>query len=181
MATLQPCRSGVIFSHRFRISGVHFLLTATEDGLYSFDFGKRRFKPCREKAVPQGIRKLLRCSESRLRSYFAGKRIDFSTLSVDWSGYSRFERAALCELRQIPWGRKATYQFLARQIGRPRASRAVGSVLHANRLPVIVPCHRILPKRGGIGGFALGKRWKKRLLKLECIGVDTQVRELDSV
>ena len=85
-----------------------------------------------------------------------------------------FEKQVLKALKKIPWGEIGCYQDLAKQAGRPEATRYVGRILHRNRLPIIIPCHRILPKGGGYGGFAKGVQMKKRLLKLESCSVDTR-------
>ena len=69
-------------------------------------------------------------------------------------------------IRQIPFGQTRTYQQLAEQIGHPCAARAVGGACAANRLLLAVPCHRVVASRG-LGGFALGLAWKKKLLALE--------------
>jgi O-6-methylguanine DNA methyltransferase len=69
-------------------------------------------------------------------------------------------------IRQIPFGQTVTYQELAARIGSPGAARAVGGACAANRLLLAVPCHRVVACRG-LGGFALGLAWKRKLLALE--------------
>lgn len=71
---------------------------------------------------------------------------------------------ALC---RIPYGETITYGELARMIDRPKAVRAVGSAVGANPLLYMIPCHRVLPKAGGIGGFRAGKSVKEQLLTIE--------------
>ena len=70
-------------------------------------------------------------------------------------------------LGSIPYGETRSYSQLAAQIGNPKAVRAVGNALGRNPLPIIIPCHRVLAKGGGLGGFGGGIEMKKRLLKLE--------------
>ena len=113
---------------------------------------------------------------SLLKAYLEAKSVSFEGLPVDWSGYKDSQRKVLEELRKIPRGRTKSYQFLAERTGRPQAARYIGNVLGSNRLPIILPCHRIIRKGGGMGGFSKGVRWKKWLLKLEGAGVDTQGR-----
>lgn len=69
-------------------------------------------------------------------------------------------------LSLIPFGQTATYQEIATQVGSPNAARAVGGACGANRLPLAVPCHRVVG-RHGLGGFAYGLDWKRELLRLE--------------
>ncbi len=68
---------------------------------------------------------------------------------------------------RIPLGQVRTYKWVARKIGRPKAYRAVGQVLKNNPYPLIIPCHRIIESNGKLGGYAGGKKTKKRLLDLE--------------
>ncbi|MBE0466082.1 MAG: methylated-DNA--[protein]-cysteine S-methyltransferase [Candidatus Desulforudis sp.] len=103
----------------------------------------------------------------RLGGYFAGRRVDFSDVPIDWSGYSPFGRTVLEACRKVPFGRTITYTALAREVGKPRAARAVGNALGANRTPLVVPCHRIVRSDGSPGGFTGGAEWKRRLLLLE--------------
>ena len=102
-----------------------------------------------------------------IQRYLKGEKIDFRNLPVDWRGYTPFSRRVLRELRKTGWGRTRTYQDLSREAGSPSGARAVGQVLHRNRLPIVVPCHRVLPKGGGLGGFLKGVRVKASLLRLE--------------
>ena len=71
---------------------------------------------------------------------------------------------AACE---IPLGEVRTYAWVARKIGQPKAARAVGQALKKNPYPIIVPCHRVVSSNGALGGYALGERKKKLLLRLE--------------
>jgi len=69
--------------------------------------------------------------------------------------------------RLIPYGETRSYLWVAVQIGKPGAARAVGQALGRNPLPVIVPCHRVIAADGGLGGFTGGLEMKRRLLELE--------------
>jgi AraC family transcriptional regulator, regulatory protein of adaptative response / methylated-DNA-[protein]-cysteine methyltransferase len=71
------------------------------------------------------------------------------------------------ELRRIPAGETRTYGEVAAAIGEPRAARAVGSACGANPVPVVVPCHRVVPAGGGVGSYGLGPERKRRLLRQE--------------
>jgi methylated-DNA-[protein]-cysteine S-methyltransferase len=85
------------------------------------------------------------------------------------SGYSSFERRVWQVTSSIPAGETRTYQWVACQIGNPRAVRAVGRALSRNPLPIIIPCHRVIRKDGNIGGYSLGKRKKEVLLRKEAL------------
>ena len=160
--------------HSFKAGSVSFRLGATPRGLYSLEFGKRARLPRTKKPVPSKVRLLIKRTASLLKAYLDAKSVSFENLPVDWSGYEDSQREVLEELRKIPRGRTESYQFLAQQTGRPKAARYIGNVLGSNRLPIVLPCHRIIRKGGGMGGFSKGLRWKKWLLKLEGAGVDTQ-------
>ena len=91
---------------------------------------------------------------------------DLAALPLQFPPASDFRRGVWEAIRRIPFGQTATYQQLAEQMGTPRAARAVGGACAANRLLLAIPCHRVVA-RGGLGGFALGLEWKRRLLALE--------------
>lgn len=101
-----------------------------------------------------------------LREYVEGQRHQFA-LELDWSSFKPFQRAVLEAARQIPFGETRSYGWIAKQIGKPRASRAVGQVLRTNPIPIILPCHRVISGDGGLGGYAGGLALKRKLLTLE--------------
>ena len=78
-----------------------------------------------------------------------------------------FQRQVFQAVSKIPFGQVRSYQWIAEQIGRPRAARAVGSALKKNKNLFVVPCHRVIKSEGSIGGYILGKRIKRMLLDLE--------------
>ena len=75
--------------------------------------------------------------------------------------------AVLRELARVPYGSTATYGELAARMGRPRAARAVGTVLNRNRIPIVLPCHRVVGASGSLVGYAGGLERKVALLELE--------------
>jgi len=101
----------------------------------------------------------------RLRIYFGGHRVDFPD-KLDLSG-TAFQRAVWTAARFIPYGETRSYKWVAEQIDKPKAVRAVGQALGRNPLPIIVPCHRVLASNGNLGGFAGGLEMKRFLLNLE--------------
>jgi len=102
----------------------------------------------------------------RFKRYFSGHRVNF-TDELDLSGATDFQRGVWEETRLIPYGETRSYAWVAKQIGKPEAARAVGQALGKNPLPVIIPCHRVLTSDGKIGGFTGGVETKKMLLHLE--------------
>lgn len=101
-----------------------------------------------------------------LNEYLSGRRSRFA-VPLDLSGLTPFSRAVLDATSHVPFGETRTYHEIAREIGNPGASRAVGNALNKNPIPLIVPCHRILPTGKGIGKYAGGVETKQRLLTLE--------------
>ena len=113
---------------------------------------------------PTLLPKLVRSFES----YFQGKPVRFD-VRLDTEELPEFRRLVLQACRKIPRGTTATYADLARAAGRPKATRAAGSAMANNPLPLVIPCHRVLRSDGKIGGFSSpqGVRQKTRLLQLE--------------
>jgi len=106
--------------------------------------------------------------QKQLRDYFGGKPVHFE-VTFDLSGLSEFQRRVLEACARLDYGQTVTYGELARRIGKPKASRAVGAALGRNRLPLVIPCHRVVGCGGGLGGFSAeqGVRMKRFLLNLE--------------
>jgi methylated-DNA-[protein]-cysteine S-methyltransferase len=75
--------------------------------------------------------------------------------------------SVLRELARVPYGETTTYGALANRVGHPRAARAVGTVMHRNRIPIVLPCHRVVGSTGDLTGYAGGLDRKRMLLELE--------------
>lgn len=103
---------------------------------------------------------------TQLGEYFARERTTF-TIPMKLHG-TRFQEAVWSELSRIPWGETITYGELARRVGSPTGSRAVGQANGKNPIPIIVPCHRVVASNG-IGGYAGGLTTKRALLAVEGI------------
>jgi O-6-methylguanine DNA methyltransferase len=101
----------------------------------------------------------------QLREYFSCTRHEFD-LALDMRG-TPFQRAVWAQIARIPYGTTTTYGEIARQIGHPRAARAVGGANGANPLPIIIPCHRVVGARGALAGYGAGLATKATLLQLE--------------
>ena len=104
-------------------------------------------------------------TERQLGDYFAGRRRSF-TVPLDFRGTS-FQKMVWQALLTIPFGETRTYGEIARQIGRPSASRAVGAANGRNPISIVAPCHRVLGSNGALTGFAGGLAAKRHLLDHE--------------
>jgi O-6-methylguanine DNA methyltransferase len=101
-----------------------------------------------------------------LREYAEGRRREFD-LRLDWSAVKPFQRDVLRVTDSIRFGETRTYAWVAREIGKPRAARAVGRALATNPIPIVLPCHRVLGSDGGLHGYGGGLPLKRKLLELE--------------
>jgi methylated-DNA-[protein]-cysteine S-methyltransferase len=109
----------------------------------------------------------LAATRAALEAYFEGTD-ETLELPVDLSLVrSAFRRDALEELRHVGAGQVVTYGELARRIDHPRAARAIGTACATNPVPIVVPCHRVLPGSGGVGNYGGGPEIKRRLLAHE--------------
>jgi methylated-DNA-[protein]-cysteine S-methyltransferase len=100
-----------------------------------------------------------------LDEYFEGRRRDFD-LPLDLR-VAPFHEEVLYELARVPYGQTDTYGRLAAKVGRPKAARAVGTVMNRNPIPIVLPCHRIVGANGSLTGYAGGLDVKRALLELE--------------
>jgi methylated-DNA-[protein]-cysteine S-methyltransferase len=104
-------------------------------------------------------------TERQLKEYFQGKRKSFS-LKLDLIG-TKFQNDVWQALLAIPFGETRSYGQIARQLGNPQATRAVGAANGRNPISIIVPCHRVIGSSGKLTGFAGGLKAKAHLLGLE--------------
>jgi methylated-DNA-[protein]-cysteine S-methyltransferase len=102
----------------------------------------------------------------QLDEYFEGRRQGFE-LPVDIALLADFNRRVLRELARVPYGEVVTYGELAARAARPRAARAVGTVMNRNPLPIVLPCHRVIGANGKLVGYGGGLDRKEALLRLE--------------
>ena len=138
------------------------LLVANEDGLLRVEFPTkwRTAAPgCPDSGGP------LSSTIGQLAEYFAGSRTQFD-IRLALRG-TPFQLEVWRALQQIPYGETRSYADIARSIGRPAATRAVGAANGANPIPIIVPCHRVIGSNGSLTGFGGGIAVKRRLLDLE--------------
>lgn len=148
------------------------LIAATDSGVVEIMFGRntsteeflghmvhRGFDPVPDQPAIQPIVK-------QLSEYFQGSRNVFD-VPVDFSGLSPFAKDVLQATAAVPFGGVATYSEIARKIANPGASRAVGNALGRNPVPIILPCHRVVPADHSIGNYTGGVDIKVRLLSIE--------------
>ncbi len=109
--------------------------------------------------------KVLEACATQLGEYFAGRRTRFE-LPLAPAG-TAFQREVWAALEKIPYGALSSYAEIARTIGRPAATRAVGAANGRNPLPIVIPCHRVIGSDGSLTGYGGGLEKKRRLLSLE--------------
>lgn len=148
-------------------------LATTEAGLVRVGFEREEDDAIVEELArrlgPRVVRspKRLDLIRRELDEYFEGCRDHFD-LPLDWRLSSGFRRLVLERLyAEVGYGRTVSYLELATIVGNPKASRAVGTAMATNPIPIVIPCHRVLRTGGQLGGYGGGLETKVRLLALE--------------
>jgi methylated-DNA-[protein]-cysteine S-methyltransferase len=113
-----------------------------------------------------------------LEAYAAGERVSFTKFRYQLPGLTEFQQQVLRFVHRIPYGQVLSYGEVAAKVGCPGAARAVGTVMANNRLPLIIPCHRVIAAGGKLGGYSSprGPGLKQWLLDLEQAGLPKQPR-----
>jgi methylated-DNA-[protein]-cysteine S-methyltransferase len=148
------------------------LLAATARGLvrvaYAVEDHDRVLDALSHRISPRVLRapRRLDAAARELGEYFGGRRRVFD-LPLDLSMSTGFRQLVQRHLPEIGYGQTRTYGQVAELVGNPRAVRAVGTACATNPLPVVVPCHRVLPANGAVGGYIGGSDAKRALLRLE--------------
>lgn len=145
------------------------LAGATDEGLCFLEFTDRRALEAQVSALRRqfgrpivpGENNLLRQTREELAEYFAGTRREF-TVPLLYPG-SPFQQQVWNELLKIPYGETRSYEAVARAVGAPGASRAVGRANGLNRICILIPCHRVVNKDGNLCGYG-GGLWRKQFL-----------------
>src|SRR6185369_8589212 len=118
-------------------------------------YAKRYGRVLNEAELPKTLRR-------QVEAALHGEGVDVP--KVDLEVANDLEHDVLQMLTRIPRGQVRTYSWVARQVGRPRAVRAVANIIAKNALPFVIPCHRVVPSSGGIGNYAYGSALKRTLL-----------------
>ena len=140
-------------------------------GLAALDFPGRAKKSVESSdAAPAGLPRWICETRDALNALFAGREPKHFP-PLDLSEGTEFQCKVWRALREISLGETTGYGELARAIGHPRASRAVGAACGANPIPILVPCHRVIASSGRLGGYSSGAGWKPRLLAMEGIEI----------
>src|SRR6185436_5695424 len=134
-------------------------VASTDRGVAAIHFGNN---------VPDGA--VVDASANReivqqLSEYFEGKRTQFE-LPLDVEG-TAFQKSVWNQLLQIPYGETRSYGDIAKALGKPSASRAVGMANHNNPVAIVIPCHRVVGQNGSLTGYAGGLHLKQKLLSIE--------------
>jgi O-6-methylguanine DNA methyltransferase len=148
----------------FNPTGIRLLLRGVSFDEFRSAFTRRFGRGLAPAALPDSLRR-------QVVSALEGAGVEKPR--VAWSERTTgFEREVLSLLSRIPRGEVRTYEWLARKAGRPRAVRAVGNILARNSVPLVVPCHRVVPTAGGVGNYIFGSAMKRDLLRREGVDVD---------
>ena len=148
-----------------------FLAWFSDAGLTRLDFparsGAAPKRPRQPSAPPTAAtRRWTAQTAAAVRAILAGRPAR-ALPPLDLTAGTPFQQSTWQALARIPLGKTSTYGKVAAAIRRPKAVRAVGGACGANPIPLLVPCHRVLPQAGGLGGFSGGLDWKRRLLERE--------------
>ena len=145
-------------------------LAATASGVVKIAFGDdvAALEEIAATVSPRIVRVPRRLDAVRreLDEYFAGRRRVFD-VAIDRRLSRGYRREVLEELSRVPYGRTVSYKDLAERTGHPNASRAVGTAMATNPIPIVVPCHRVLRTGGALGGYGGGLDAKVWLLRHE--------------
>lgn len=156
----------MMYSHSIETTLGRLNLYATDKGLaavtYRDDIGMSDAQPSAAKLKPYA---------DAIIAYLAGRGNDLAALPLDIQWGTELQRKVWKAIHRIPYGQTISYSDLALRVGAPNAVRAAGSACGKNPIPLVIPCHRVLAKDGGLGGFTWGLGVKKKLLALESVAL----------
>ena len=147
------------------------LVAATEAGVCRISYDPEPDREVEQLSRLLGTRilrvaKPVDAARRQLDEYFEQRRTEFD-LPLDLRLSAEFSRRVLEELAKVPYGETTTYGQLATRAARPRAARAVGTVMNRNPIPIVLPCHRVVGSTGSLVGYGGGLQRKEQLLTLE--------------
>ena len=165
---MSPNEPATLFEWGIATDQGEFTARYSANGLAGLAFPPPVSRP--QRVMPKELRRQItqwhRLTTRALKQALSG-RAPLELPPLDVVTGTDFQREVWRALQQIPRDGTASYAAIARQIGRPKAVRAVGGACGANPLPVFIPCHRVLAANGRLGGFSSGLEWKRRLLAVE--------------
>ncbi|HVO99238.1 MAG TPA: methylated-DNA--[protein]-cysteine S-methyltransferase [Bryobacteraceae bacterium] len=141
------------------------LVAGDDESVRRIDFPKHGKARSPERGWTESLRGPVGEAVKQLREYFDGHRADFD-LPLAPEG-TAFQRTVWRSLQDIPYGETISYGELAKRVGNPKASRAVGAANGKNPIPIVIPCHRVIGANGKLTGFGGGLPIKEALLALE--------------
>jgi methylated-DNA-[protein]-cysteine S-methyltransferase len=166
MATAARSTSKTFVSKTVRSPVGVLTLIASGDGLAAILWENDRPGRVRLDVVAEDPKHpVIMATERQLAEYFAGRRKAFD-LTLDFAG-TEFQKRVWRALLTIPFGETRTYAQIAKQVGDPKAVRAVGAANGRNPISIVAPCHRVIGSNGKLTGFAGGLDVKAQLLRLE--------------
>lgn len=157
----------------------NIICASIEDKLICVDINTNRMKDIAEKLNFE-TKKDINSNKNaiaQINEYLEGSRKKFG-IETEFLIGTKFQKKVWRELLNIPYGKVITYKDLAVKLGNPNASRAVGSAISKNLIPIIFPCHRVINSNGKLGGFSCGIEAKKNLLKIEQLNIHFNIAEL---
>ncbi len=147
------------------ISGIHFTVVASHNGILKIMFNEPAELKDKNTTALHPDDPFMFGVFAQLKEYFNGERKIFD-IPLEIHG-SDFQKKVWSELLKIPYGRTASYKYIAQKLGDIKAIRAVGKANGANPIPIVIPCHRIINSDGSLGGYTGGLKIKEKLLRLE--------------
>jgi methylated-DNA-[protein]-cysteine S-methyltransferase len=141
------------------------LIAGDAEAVRRIDFPKNGKASTADEGWTESAKGPVGVAAKQLKEYFAGKRADFD-LPLAPEG-TEFQRTVWRSLQDIPYGETISYGELAKRVGNPKASRAVGAANGQNPIPIVIPCHRVIGANGKLTGFGGGLPTKEKLLALE--------------
>lgn len=156
-----------VYCDEVKFSDQFIQFYASERGIFSISLSSKSFKKSFKKTR---INKYTTSLKKELIEYLDGKKKIFKT-RLDLSG-TEFQEKVWRELMLIPYGKVQTYKDIALRVGGANYSRAVGMANNKNKLPIVIPCHRVIGSNRNLVGYALGLEIKKRLLEIEGIKIE---------
>lgn len=174
MTTTRSLADACIAQRRIDTPLGALLLARTEHGLAGAWFDDQRHHPAPFAHAPDDpLDALLDRAAHSFAAYFDGSAGGFDEIALDFVG-TEFQRAVWQQLLNIARGTTTTYGAIARRLGEPSASRAVGAAVGRNPLGIVVPCHRVVGSDGSLTGYAAGLDRKLALLRLEQASIARQ-------